>query len=118
MSTMTQKQILTILEPWLEAFLNIETALADFEKLCPIADLDNCPLWRNYYQLFDLYTAQIAINIGGDKEGWLSWFIYDNDAGAKGYPATHNAKTHPARPIRTLKDLAKLLHLSLPTLDS
>ena len=111
---MTQKQILTILEPWLEAFLKLEASFADWQNLAPCADIETSPLWKGYYNLFDLYTGEIANTLGGESCLWLSWFIYDNDAGAKGYPATHNRKTHPARPIRTLKDLARLLAQTLP----
>ena len=107
---MTQAQILKLLKPWLAAYQTIEATFADWEKLAVVGDLDKSPLWKGYYGLFDLYTNQLAARLGGDADTWLPWFIYDNDCGKNAFKATHDSATHPARPIRNLKDLSRLLY--------
>ena len=106
---MTQTQILELLKTWLAAYQTIESAFADWEKLAVVGDLDKSPIWKGYYKLFDLYTDQLAARLGGDSAIWLHWFIYDNDCGAAAFKATHDSETHPARPIRNLKDLSFIL---------
>ncbi len=102
---MTATQIETLLTPWLAHWRTIDTT---FESQAGTHGADcEAPFWKAVYQIFDAYTEQLAAQIG-DKDGWLFWFIYDNDAGANAYPASMNAGTTPRR-IRTLKDLSKLL---------
>lgn len=107
---MTQKEILAELKPWLAAYQTIEATFAAWEKLAVVGDLDKSPLWKGCYGLFDLYTAQLAARLGGNADTWLSWFIYDNDCGENAFKATHDSRTHPACPIRNLKDLSRLLY--------
>lgn len=107
---MTQKQILAELKPWLAAYQSIESAFADWEKLAVVSDLDKSPLWKGYYGLFDLYTNQLAARLCVDADTWLPWFIYDNECGENAFKATHDSETHPAHPIRNLKDLSLLIY--------
>ena len=41
-----------------------------------------------------------------DIDGWISWYIYDNDCGKKAMKAGYHGKT---KPIRTSRQLAQLI---------
>jgi hypothetical protein len=102
---MTPAQIETLLTPWLDHWRTLD---GTFEAQAVSHGADpEAPFWKAVYSLFDAYTDQLAALVG-DTDGWLHWFIYDNDAGANAYPASQNRGTRAKR-IRTLKDLSHLL---------
>lgn len=102
---MTPTQIEHLLTPWLAHWRILD---GTFESQAHTHGADcEAPFWKAVYTLFDAYTDQLAALIG-DTQGWLHWFIYDNDAGANAYPARSQRGTKPKR-IRTLKDLSFLL---------
>ena len=41
-----------------------------------------------------------------DPQGWILWYILENDYGAKGYDAGYKDKT---KPIKTIDDFLKLI---------
>ena len=43
-----------------------------------------------------------------DVDGWISWFIYDNDCGQKAHQATASEQK-PLKSIRTTRQLATLI---------
>jgi hypothetical protein len=102
---MTPTQIETLLTPWLDHWRTLD---GTFEAEAHTHGADpEAPFWKAVYSLFDAYTDQLASQVG-DTDGWLHWFIYDNDAGANAYPASLNRGKRSKR-IRTIKDLAQLL---------
>lgn len=70
------------------------------------------PAYEASWKIFDDYSREISRRIG-DENGWLAWFIYENDCGRRGFSAKAAAWT-VARPIRTPRALACLLEADLP----
>lgn len=106
---MTAHQIETLLTPWLDHWRTLD---GTFEAQHASHGADpEATFWKAVYNLFDAYTDQFAALIG-DTEGWLHWFIYDNDAGTRELYITvphRTRKRSKSTCIRTLKDLSHLL---------
>ena len=63
------------------------------------------PLPDASWKAFDAYTDLVAETIG-DKDGWLTWFIWENDCGQKGMKAGFKGKT---KKVKTVEDLIGLI---------
>lgn len=61
------------------------------------------PLHNAIWALFDFAVSQV------DKDGWINWFIFENECGENGYPVLVNGKEYPAR---TAHELAIIIQLS------
>lgn len=70
------------------------------------------PYQQSLFTLMDKYVDAV-MQIIGDERQWLSWFIYDNEFGAKGFEAgflDEEIETdNQMRNIRTIDDLIWLL---------
>lgn len=98
------KASLDILDGWLESFFAIESAyelLRQAFSATPESKVANA-----MYSVYSKYTDLVAEKIG-DEDGWLEWFLWDNDAGRKGLMANKPGKR--MRRIKTLKDLKWIL---------
>jgi len=62
-------------------------------------------LSESVYRLAEGYLEVLAESIG-DKSGWLSWFIYDNDMGKNEYQAGYDNKF---RKIKSVDDLLLIM---------
>lgn len=62
------------------------------------------PFQDGIYGLFDMAIDGAAKAIGDDGD-WLSWFIYENDWGKKGYEAGRDE----LKPITTIDEFVDLL---------
>lgn len=61
----------------------------------------NGPLYNAIWRAFE--TGLEA----ADKNGWVQWFIQENDCGRRGLKARANEE--PLRPIRTPRQLAEII---------
>jgi len=68
------------------------------------------PLMRSIWMMFECYAASASALIGDNHE-WLSWYIWDNQCGKKELCASLGTKK--LRPVRTVKDLVKLIKASI-----
>lgn len=83
-----------------------------FAPLVEIFRNHDFPLWEESWKTYEAYLAAIAREIG-DSDGWLHWFIYDNAGGRRRFEAKAAAWSTP-RPIRSARDLVRLLEADLP----
>lgn len=63
------------------------------------------PMFDTVWKVFDAYTGTLAVEVC-DFDGWLEWFILENDMGGKALQAGFDNKM---RKIATLEDLQWLL---------
>lgn len=82
-----------------------------FAPLIAIFRNHDFPLWEEAWKTFDAYLEKVAAEIG-DRDGWLHWFIYENDCGRKKMQA-RAAAWSDLRPIATPRALACLLEADL-----
>lgn len=54
-------------------------------------------IWGTFQELSDMVTEKLS-----DHDGWIGWFIWENDCGAKGLSAKVNGVT---KNIRTINEL-------------
>lgn len=97
--------IVSLLLEWLETYRQIEAATGQL-RACLGADPESLVV-KAMYDSFERYTELLSAKIGDDFD-WLAWFIWENDAGAKGHEAKAGA-WECQRPIRTLEDLADII---------
>jgi hypothetical protein len=88
-----------------------------FEPLIRIFRNHDFPLWEEAWKTYDTYLAAISREIGDPHipghGTWLHWFIYDNQCGRRAFEAKA-ASWKERRPIRTPRDLARLIEADLP----
>ncbi|MGB1304036.1 hypothetical protein [Pseudoalteromonas marina] len=77
-----------------------------FDSLADVtgATVDS-PLGEAIYSSLSLHLKTLSELIGDDFE-WLAWFVWENDCGASGLEA---GETGNLKPVRTAKDLTKLI---------
>lgn len=94
------------IQEWTARISAIVEAKRNLDKACNAAidagTMDiNGPLfnavWTSFESMIDLV----------DFEGWIQWFVYDNECGKKGMEASGGRS--PTRPIRTPAQLARLI---------
>jgi hypothetical protein len=105
MKSKHQTDIGRLLYQWMERKIDLDNA---FDKLKEaVGETVESPLFNAAYVLFDAYTDATA-KLVNDNGQWLTWFMYDNDAGANEMEASPG-KRYPMREIKTLEDLEKLI---------
>lgn len=90
--------------------ISIDGVITDYRRLNNACDaavkagaMDiNGPLYEAIWQSFQRMLERI------DEDGWISWFIYDNDCGAKAMKAKGRG-TQAMTPIKTPRHLARLI---------
>lgn len=65
------------------------------------------PFQDGIYGLFDMAIDGVAKAIGDDSD-WLSWFIYDNDWGKKGYEAGYK----PMVKVKSIEDFVTMMEMT------
>ena len=104
---MTSAEKLELLQAWDIHSRNLDSAWDSLSALTG-AELES-PLGRAVYFAFDDYTKAIG-QLVGDQGGWLAWWVYENNRGAKNcntvYPVTHGKKKFRAS---TLRDLLRII---------
>ena len=90
---LTEEQLKTILG----AYERLDLATS---KAIEVGCLDpNGPLydaiWRGFDDMFNVI----------DPHGWITWYIHDNDMGAKGLPAEIFSKKYEVRDLSTLLEV-------------
>ena len=71
------------------------------------------PLNEAFYSLFHTafiaiehaFTGDSPIKDGVGNEGWLEWFIYENDCGQSGMEAGYDGNMKPVKTIDDILDL-------------
>lgn len=77
----------------LDAAMNAAYAAGCIDPNGPLFD----SVWRSFDGLLNLV----------DSDGWIKWFIYENQCGEKGLNCSEPGKT--PRKIKTTKQLAKII---------
>lgn len=101
----TSAEIATLLQPWLDTYLELDRQFSALAAV--LGRRDECPLENAAYRVHAAYTAALAREVG-DTDDWLSWYLYENDAGKKGLSAKA-PRWRELRPITSLHRLAKLI---------
>jgi hypothetical protein len=57
-------------------------------------------LWR----VFDKWVASVAATVG-DTQEWISWYIFDNDCGKRGFEAGYDGKMVKITSVKKLVEL-------------
>ncbi len=100
--TMTKAEKLAALQDWQTAYKNLDAA---FDLLKPaLGYLWEGSIWDASWFTFERYT-EVMSDLVGDDSGWLNWYCYENDMGAKGHEAGYGED------LRTIEDLDDLLWL-------
>jgi len=97
--TPTRREITAHLHKWAEIYLHARAAWASLEGA--IGQQFDSPLHRAVWNTFDAYTDALA-ELLGDRDGWLDWFCWANEMGAKAGEVTINGKKRKARTVRDL----------------
>jgi hypothetical protein len=103
---MTTKEKVKIVEKLIEHFKALDAA-DDMLAKCFGGTMADSPAINPSWCAFDGYVNAVGMIIG-DKSGWLPWFIWDNECGAKGMFA---GKTGKMRKVETVKQLIKIIEL-------
>lgn len=90
---------------WACHFRNIEHSYKTLKKLTGASP--DSTVFKTMYGMFRSYTDMVAAVIG-DNDGWLHWFIWENDCGRKKLKAKASTWKKP-RTIRNTNDLLKLI---------
>ena len=94
-----------LLGHWLASFKQIEAA---YQKLRDaFGATPESEIVKAMYDTHHEYTKLVAEKVG-DKDGWLEWFLWENNAGAKGLEAKAPC-WKKARKIKTVKDLEAII---------
>jgi hypothetical protein len=91
---MTLKQLQNIIEHRKK----VEKIFRDAEKV-GVIDI-NGPLFNTVWHAIESITSIV------DPYGWIEWYIYENEYGAREYKATVNDKTFK---VKSAKDLLALI---------
>ena len=101
---MTKTEMVAILTKWAQDQTTAEAGIEPLYKL--LGCNPESPLMETFYRITQAHTDAVALLVG-DQDGWLGWFQFDNDMGAKGFEASPpNGKL---RKVRNVKNLASLI---------
>ena len=81
---MTRKKILKHLIEWQSTQIELDDRLSQFYFLT--GSQADSPLLKAIYAVAEAHTDSVAL-IVGDKDGWLDWWKFENDYGAKAMSA-------------------------------
>ena len=99
-----RSQNLELLNEWLCLFLRMEIVYQDLRKMFDAAP--ECQVNTLTNDIFSAYTKLVKEKVG-DKDDWLDWFLYENDAGRKGMVA----KSSNWKKVRNIRNIENLLDL-------
>lgn len=75
-------------------------------------DLHESPMGKTFWHLHHQSTLLVATRIRDDLQ-WLEWFQHENNMGRRAFCA-RAPKWKTSRPIRTIKQLARIIHACQP----
>lgn len=102
---MYKKDHILLLNAWAAKRSRID---AEYEKLKSLFGADpECSPVKAMYDVFLEYTEVLA-DLVGDDEGWLEWYSWENDNGAKRLEAKASSWSK-SKPIVTPDDLHSLI---------
>lgn len=111
---MTHEERLKLLTEWYGKGLALEEAADDFRRLLGIEDTTGCSILKAAWDVWDAYTAEVSARVG-DTIGWLMlWWWCEARHGTGTCDAAAAAWKGKTRPIRTVKDLCRLIEADLP----
>ena len=102
---MTRKEKIALLKTWLATYKQIDDFYTRFQKITgcvPESDLGQALL-----RPFVNYTEALS-KLVNDQGAWLSWFIWENDCGAKAYEVNFGKKHFVVHDIKTLEKAIRL----------
>ena len=83
-----------------------------FDALAKVVGCDpEAPIWTALHVAHGALIDTTSVLIG-DRDEWLSWYVYENDMGAKGMQAKA-ASWKAMRSIKSASHLAKLIEADL-----
>ena len=73
-------------------------------------DLAETKIWDTYWLMFDSYLETVA-KIIGDDFGSISWFIWENDCGKKGFEVHFKNSSGDIKKIqvKTVEDIVEVI---------
>jgi len=91
-----------------EHLVHYERLDAAFEKLDEaLGCTADSPLFKAVWECFEDHTKVVA-QLVGDREGWIEWYVRENECGAKGMAAGYDGVVMP---VKTLSDLVRLIEI-------
>ena len=95
---------LQLLEKWNDRYTALDEA---WEKLVDAGFASDSELHNETWRAFDAYTEAVGILVG-DKNDWLTWFLYEAKQGKKNCNAVVNDKVVK---VKNVKQLLKVIEL-------
>lgn len=110
---MSHGERLKLLTEWCKKGIELEKAVKEFIKCLGVGDIGRCPILKSAYEIYDAYTASIAVRTG-DSFGWLVWYDTDANFGrAKSCKAGAGAWKGKLKDIRTVEALCEIIEADL-----
>lgn len=101
-----RENTISLLGDWAKHHAAVEALMAGVESSIGLDP--NGPMFGTVWNLFNAYTATLAVEIG-DFDGWLEWYQADNDMGAGKKEAGYDGQLIG---ISSLEDLYLLVEIS------
>jgi len=98
-----ESQTLTTLKSVVQRYRKLKGVTEQFNALAGATS--DSPLLLAAWEVFDAYVDQVSEKIG-DKADWLTWFIWENECGARGFEV---GMTGSHRKINSVEDFAALM---------
>jgi hypothetical protein len=110
---MSHAERLKLLTEWCKKGIELDKAAKDLIKCMGISDIDYCPILKSSYDIFNYYTASVAVQVE-DTSGWLVWYDTGAHFGtAKNCEAGAGSWAGRMKDIRTVEDLCGLIEADL-----
>ena len=61
-------------------------------------------LWTLLWDMYQKWLDLVALSVG-DKEGWISWYVFDNSCGSQGLEASLGFQEEPIVPVTSVEEL-------------
>jgi len=103
---MDKSEIMHHLEIWAAQYKANRAAYDGLKAVLNIAPENQ--VFDAIFATFDEYTNALEIAFGAAGCGWLSWYCYENDMGARAFGACPGTG-YTLRKVKTLKHLARLI---------
>jgi hypothetical protein len=95
---MTTKEKIELIQKVVTHKTTSEKCMDDIDNVFHNLDF---PLANEYYNLLDNYVFLIEKTLG-DSDGWVSWFIFDNNCGKNNLKITFNGISHRIGSVKKL----------------
>ena len=102
---MIRAEKLDLLNQWVCLYLRTRLVYKNLRQMFDAAP--ECEVISIADDIHEEYTKLVAEKVG-DEDNWLDWYLFENDAGEKGFEAKA-ANWKKGRKIKTLEDLLDLI---------